>query len=121
MRYPWLDAYLMQKKGVSKNSEQWNWDRYLIGGKMFAALCHNDEGVLYYITLKLAPERGASLRDQYADIIPGFYMNKIHWNSVKPNGAVPDALLKDMLDESYALILASLPKKVQAEIMGNTT
>ena len=40
MRYDWLDAYLMSKKGVTKDFKaEWNWIRYQIGGKLFTALC----------------------------------------------------------------------------------
>ena len=59
------------------------------------------------------------MRQQYADIIPGYYMNKVHWNSVKADGEVPDDLLKDMLDKSYQLVLSSLSKKKQNEILDN--
>lgn len=44
-------------------------------------------------------------------------MNKVHWNSVKPDGQVPDALMRQMLDEAYGLILGSFSKKKQAEIL----
>ena len=44
-------------------------------------------------------------------------MNKIHWNSINPDGAVPDELLKDLLDKSYDLVLAGFSKKKQAEIL----
>ena len=44
-------------------------------------------------------------------------MNKIHWNSVKPDGAVPDDLLKDLLEKSYGLVLAKFSKKKQLEIL----
>lgn len=117
MRYTWIDEYLMNKKGVTKNSENWNWIRYLLGGKMFAAVCLDEKDVPYYITLKLEPEEGAFLRTQYEDILPGYYMNKEHWNSVKPDGAVPDELLKDLLDKSYDLVLKSFSKKRQKEIL----
>lgn len=117
MRYPWLDEYLMQKPGVTKNTENWNWIRYMIGGKMFAAICLDDEDRPYYITLKLEPQEGDFLRQQYEDIIPGFYMNKVHWNSIKPDGAVPDGLLKELADKSYALVLKGLSKKKQQEIL----
>ena len=43
-------------------------------------------------------------------------MNKVHWNSIKPDGAVPDDILRDMVDKSYTLVLQSLPKKLQKEI-----
>ena len=111
MRYTWLDEYLMQKPGVTKNTENWNWVRYMIGEKMFLAVCLDDHDKPYYITLKLDPFEGESLREAYEDIVPGFYMNKIHWNSIKPDGKVPDALLKEMADKSYDLILKSFSKK----------
>lgn len=71
-----------------------------------------------YITLKLEPSEGDFLRQQYEDIIPGYYMNKIHWNSIKPDGEVPDDLLKDLLDKSYELVLCRFSKKKQREIIG---
>lgn len=117
MRYTWLDEYLMQKPGVTKNTENWNWVRYMIGDKMFLAVCLDNHDKPYYITLKLDPFEGESLREAYEDIVPGFYMNKIHWNSIKPDGKVPDALLKEMADKSYNLILKGFSKKRQQEIL----
>lgn len=118
MRYPWIDEFLLSKPGVTKDLQKdWNWLRYHIGGKMFAAVCLGENDEPYYITLKLEPLEGEFLRQQYEDIIPGFYMNKMHWNSVKPDGAVPDELLKDMLDKSYQLVLGGLSKKKQKEIL----
>jgi len=120
MRYHWLDEYLLKKRGVTKDLQaDWNWIRYQVGGKMFAAVCldgqKQDEP--YYITLKLEPSEGDFWRGQYEDIIPGYYMNKLHWNSVKPDGKVPDDLLKDLLDKSYRLVLKSFSKKRQREIL----
>ena len=118
MRYTWMDEYLLAKKGVTKDLQaDWNWIRYQIGGKMFAALCLNDEHVPVYITLKLRPEEGEFWRGQYEDVIPGYYMNKTHWNSISPDGQVPDDILRDMLDKSYALVLGGLSKKMQREIL----
>lgn len=57
------------------------------------------------------------MRKQYEDIVPGYYMNKVHWNSVNPDGEVPDDLLKDLLDKSYQLVLGGLSKKKQQEIL----
>lgn len=121
MRYTWLDEYLMSKSGVIKNTENWNWIRYMIGEKMFLAICLDDNDEPYYITLKLDPLEGEFLRKQYEDIVPGFYMNKVHWNSIKSNGAVPDDLLKELADKSYHLILSSFSKKRQREILSDTT
>ena len=118
MKYPWIDAYLMEKSGVTKDLQpEWNWIRYQIGGKMFTAICLNDKDQPYYITLKLEPLEGDFWRKQYDDIIPGYYMNKTHWNSVKADGAVPDDILRDLLDKSYKIVLGSLSKKKQMEIL----
>ncbi len=118
MRYTWLDEYLMAKPGVTKNCENWNWTRYMIGGKMFLAVCCDDAtNKPYYITLKSEPLEGEMLRQQYEDVVPGFYMNKVHWNSIKSDGAVPDEVLKELADKSYVLILKSFSKKKQEEIL----
>lgn len=121
MRYTWIDEFLLNKRGVTKDlQESWNWIRYQVGGKMFAAICLDWEDKPYYINLKLEPVEGEFLRSQYPDIVPGYYSNKEHWNSVKPDGEVPDELLKDLLDKSYRLVLEGFGKKRQREILGLT-
>lgn len=118
MKYTWIDAFLLQKKGVSKDFKaEWNWIRYLLDEKMFAAICLDDQNQPVYITLKLDPPEGDFLRQQYEDIIPGYYMNKQHWNSVKADGNVPDDLLKDMLNKSYQLVSGGLTKKKREELL----
>ena len=114
------DEYLMKKPGVTKNTENWNWIRYMIGDKMFVAVCLDDSDIPYYITLKLQPLEGEFLRNEYEDILPGYYMNKTHWNSVKADGNVPDDLLKDLVDKSYTLVLKGFSKKRQQEILNKT-
>lgn len=119
MRYTWMDEYLLEKPGVTKDLQaDWNWIRYHVGGKMFAAICLRDDGREKDITLKLEPLEGEFWRGQYEDVIPGYYMNKAHWYSINPCGAVPDELLRDMLDKSYALVLGGFSKKKQREILG---
>ena len=118
MKYTWIDEYLMSKPGVTKDHQkEWNWIRYQIGGKMFAAICLDDNDRPYYITLKLDPVEGDFWRKQYEDIIPGYYMNKQHWNSVKADGNVPDDVVKDLLDSAYSVVFNSLSKKKQKEIL----
>jgi predicted DNA-binding protein (MmcQ/YjbR family) len=118
MKYEWIDKYVMAFPGVTKDfQEEWNWQRYHIGGKMFAAICMDDDDKPYYITLKLDPLEGEFLRKEYEDIIPGYYMNKVHWNSVKAAGKVPDDVLKDMLEKAYKIVFDSLTKKKQREIL----
>jgi len=123
MRYLWLDDFLINKPFVTKDIQKdWNWIRYQIGGKMFAAVCLEwGTNKPYYITLKLEPSEGDFLRQQYEDIIPGYYMNKTHWNSVKPDGNVPDDLLKDMLNKSYFLVWSGFSRKKQKEILREMT
>lgn len=121
MRYQWIDEYLMAKPAVTKDlKKEWNWIRYMIGGKMFAAVLLDREDKPYYINLKLKPEEGDFFRQVYEDVVPGYYSNKQHWNSVKPDGAVPDDLLKEWLDKSYALVLAAFSRKRRQEILLTT-
>ncbi len=117
MKYGWLDEYCLSKKGAEKDFKpEWNATRYMIRGKMFAMLGGDKNGTPI-ITVKLEPLFGELLRKQYKDIIPGYYMNKEHWNSLYLDGDVPDAVLKDMLDKSYNILLASFSKKAQNEII----
>ena len=120
MKYEWIDEYILKMPGVTKDLQKdWNWIRYQIGGKMFAAICLDDKDKPYYITLKLEPLEGDFWRKQYEDIIPGYYMNKQHWNSVKADGEVPDDILKDLLDKAYQIVFGSFSKKKQKEILGD--
>ncbi len=118
MKYEWMDAYLLGKKGVRKDFKaEWNWQRYMIADKMFAAVCYDDQNRPVLITLKLEPAEGDLLRRLHEDIIPGYYMNKIYWNSFKVDGNISDDMLKVLLDKSYALVLQGFSKKKQAEIL----
>ncbi len=118
MKYNWMDEFLLNKKAVTRDlQKEWNWIRYKIGDKMFAVICLGEDDKPYYINLKVEPEEGAFLREQYEDIIPGYYSNKKHWISVNPDGNVPDDLLKDLLDKAYELVLAGFSRKKQKEIL----
>ncbi|HOJ78327.1 MAG TPA: MmcQ/YjbR family DNA-binding protein [Bacillota bacterium] len=119
MRYQWLDQYCLSKKGATKDFKaEWEVTRYLIGGKMFV-MVGGDQNNKPIITVKCEPSFGTMLRGQYPDIVPGYYMNKDHWNSVYIDGSVPDEVLKEMLDMSYELVLNSLSKKMIKEIIGS--
>lgn len=116
MEYEWLEDYCLNKKGAEKDfKEEWNATRYLIREKMFVMQGGDKEGNPI-ITIKCEPSFGRFLRDEYEDIIPGYYMNKEHWNSVYIGGRVPDEVVKQMIDMSYSLIIGSFSKKVQKEI-----
>ena len=118
MKYDFIDDFLLSKKGVTKDFQaDWNWIRYKVDDKMFVAVCLNSDNETKYITLKLSPIDGEFFRNTYEDIIPGYYMNKIHWNSIKADGNVPDDVVKELLDKAYTEILNKLTKKKRAEIL----
>ncbi|HCN74520.1 MmcQ/YjbR family DNA-binding protein [Pseudolactococcus plantarum] len=95
---------------------EWGANRLLLDDKMFGLLGTNKVGTRI-LTLKLLPEDGELLREQYEAITPGYYMNKTHWNSIDlSSDQVSDELIKKMIDTSYYLILKSLTKKRQQEI-----
>ncbi|HEX8299330.1 MAG TPA: MmcQ/YjbR family DNA-binding protein, partial [Rubricoccaceae bacterium] len=65
------------------------------------------------VNLKSDPEEAVALRERYADVRPGYHMNKTHWNTVGLQGDVPAAEIRAMADASYALVRASLPRSVR--------
>jgi len=81
---------------------------YKVMGKMFA-LVAIDENPLR-INLKCDPNEAIVLRDMYESVIPGYHMNKEHWNTVILDGTIPELDIKKMIDESYRLIIKSLKK-----------
>ncbi|WP_346858882.1 MmcQ/YjbR family DNA-binding protein [uncultured Draconibacterium sp.] len=80
--------------------------------KMFCLLGLDDSR----ISLKNDPEKNIELRAHYSAIIPGYHLNKQHWNTIELNGTVPGDLMKEMIDESYDLIVKSLTKKQKEEL-----
>ena len=118
MAYQWLDEYLLMKKGAVKDFKaEWNATRYLLKDKMFCMM-GGDKNGKPIISLKCEPLLSKDLREEYADIIPGYYLNKEHWNSIYADGNVPDDLMRQLADVSYDLILKGLPKKAQKELVG---
>ena len=118
MKYDFIQSHCLSKKGAEEDYKQeWDAIRYTIRSKMFAMVGNDAKGQAI-ISVKHTPERGEELREMYKDIIPGYYLNKTHWSSMFLNGNVPEAVLKQMLDDSYELIFNSLPKKIQTEITG---
>ena len=81
---------------------------YKVMGKMFAL---TDLETFESINLKVDPELGEELRERYASVQPGYHMNKKHWITVLMDGAVPDKLIRQWVDNSYDLVVASLTKK----------
>lgn len=81
---------------------------YKVMGKMFALVSWGEDPLR--INLKCDPDLALALRAEYAAVIPGYHMNKKHWNSVILNGSIPEALLIEMIDNSYALVVKGLKK-----------
>ena len=75
--------------------------------KMFALLMIDGSNSL---NLKCDPEKAIELREQYNAVLPGYHMNKQHWNTIMLDGNVPDKLIRQWIDHSYDLVVASLPK-----------
>lgn len=67
---------------------------------------------------KANPEWSAELREKFHQITGAYHMNKTHWNSVECDG-LKQELIKELIDRSYDLVLASLTKKLQKEILGS--
>jgi predicted DNA-binding protein (MmcQ/YjbR family) len=117
MMYDFIKPHCLSKNAAEEDYKQeWDAIRYTVRGKMFA-LAGNDGKGRPVISVKHTQEHGEELREKYADIVPGYYLNKTLWSSVFLNGNLPETVLKQMLDKSYELVFNSLPKKVQKEII----
>lgn len=122
--YPWLEDYLSQKPGAIRDYKlEWKWDRWQVGGKLFAALCtpgpeYKEHAGRTMVILKCDPLLAEGFRSQYPEIVPGFYSDKRHWNSIYLDGKMSDEVLKSMIDLSYNLVFGKLTKKLQREIAG---
>ncbi len=82
-----------------------------VGGKMFA--CYSPEDEPIRLNLKCDPERAIGLREQYESILPGYHMNKRHWNTLILDGSLPPSLVRELVRHSYDLVFQSLPKRLR--------
>ena len=87
---------------------------YKVAGKMFA-LTQPDEFPAK-VNLKCDPERAVTLREEHEAIAPGYHMNKRHWNTVTLDNSLSSKLVRDLIDHSYELVVASLPKAERAKL-----
>ncbi len=111
-----LQQYCLSKKGVTEETP-FGPDNlvYKVGGKMF--LLASLDTIPLQFNVKCDPEEAVQLRDTYPCVIPGYHMNKKHWNTVLADGSVSDKQLQKWIDASYDLVLESLPKKTKEEIL----
>jgi predicted DNA-binding protein (MmcQ/YjbR family) len=81
---------------------------FKVAGKIFAISALAGEPLR--VSLKCEPGLAEQLRADHPAITPGYHLNKRHWNTVVVDGSVPDALVRDMIEDSYDLIVAALPR-----------
>ena len=110
-----IREYCLQKKAVT---ESLPFDDetlvFKVAGKIFALLSLSGD---WGLNLKCSPEKAIELREQYSDIVPGYHMNKIHWNTLNLDGNLPEKLVYELIDHSYLLIVEGLPKKLKKEFI----
>lgn len=106
--------HCLSKKGVT---EEFPFDNqtlvFKVIGKMFA-LCNIDNFKTF--NLKCDPEKSIELRELYSGIIPGWHMNKKHWNTGYPESDVPDNRQFEFMDHSHELVVMGLTKKLKEEL-----
>jgi len=96
--------------------EDWQVFHFTVLGKQVAMIGENKEGKPI-LTVKGMPEENEKLRYLYDDVVPGYYCNKQHWNSIfLTTDSFTTKELIELLEKSYLLIIKSLPKKVQKEL-----
>jgi len=105
-----IREYCLSKKAVTENFP-FNETTlvFKVCNKIFALIDINNPEIK--INLKCNPEYAVELREQYTEIVPGYHMNKRHWNTITCNGKISQQFLFKLIDHSYNLIVEKLPKK----------
>jgi predicted DNA-binding protein (MmcQ/YjbR family) len=81
---------------------------FKVAGKMFALSQLAAESLR--VSLKCEPELAAALREAHAAVIPGYHLNKRHWNTVVIDGSLPVEDIHEMIEDSYDLVVSKLPR-----------
>lgn len=84
---------------------------FKVGGKMFALSQLGAESLR--VSVKCEPRLAEALRAAHAAVIPGYHLNKRHWNTVIIDGSLPDVAIRDMIEDSYDLVVSSLSRARQ--------
>ncbi|GEM47418.1 MmcQ/YjbR family DNA-binding protein [Deinococcus cellulosilyticus] len=86
-----------------------------VRGKIFALTDITKDPIS--VNLKCNPERSIKLREEHPDhILPGWHMNKRHWNTVLLDGTLPETLIQELIDHSYTLVVRCLPKQDREDL-----
>ncbi|MEE1753421.1 MmcQ/YjbR family DNA-binding protein [Streptomyces sp. SP18CS02] len=86
---------------------------FKVAGKMFALSALEARPLT--VNLKCEPENAVRLRAEHPAIVPGWHMNKRHWNTVTV-GELPDRLVRELIEDSYDLVVAGLPKATRLRL-----
>ena len=89
---------------------------YKVGGKIFLICSLNSETLRF--SVKCDPEKVIELRERYDCVQPGYHLNKKHWNTIMVDGTVSNSMMKEWINDSYDLIVESLPAKARAQLKG---
>ncbi len=115
MNFEDLQQYCSSKKGVTA---EFPFDEstlvFKVMGKVFALSGLNEEEAK--VNLKCDPDRAIQLREEYPDIIPGYHMNKKHWNTIYLERELAEGLIRELIDHSYDLVVKKLTRKVKEEL-----
>ncbi|MCX6353094.1 MAG: MmcQ/YjbR family DNA-binding protein [Bacteroidetes bacterium] len=109
-----ITEYCLAKSGAEESFPFGEMDLVVkVGNKIFTII---DLHPPYTMNLKCNPERVEELRAENPDIQPGYHMNKKHWNTLNLEGSLSQKMIFEMIDHSYDLIVASLPKAIQIQL-----
>jgi len=110
-----LRTYCLSKKGAT---ESFPFDEstlvFKVMDKMFAL---TDLDSPLSVNLKCDPEKAIVLREQFIDVVPGYHMSKKHWNTIFINGSIRWELITQWIDQSYELVVNSLPKAKRDQLI----
>ncbi|MDH5185043.1 MAG: MmcQ/YjbR family DNA-binding protein [Gammaproteobacteria bacterium] len=87
---------------------------FKVRDKMFASLAYSNKQAR--IILKCDPEQALILRYVFAAVIPGYHMNKQHWNTVILDGSIAADEIQAMIDHSYGLVVKGMEKSVRTSL-----
>jgi predicted DNA-binding protein (MmcQ/YjbR family) len=105
-----IRIYCLDKKAVTESFPFGeNTLVFKVLGKVFLLLALDRRPLQFNV--KCDPERAEELREQYASVIPAFHMNKKHWNTIILDGYINSRLIREWIDDSYMLVVKSLPLK----------
>ncbi|HYB31054.1 MAG TPA: MmcQ/YjbR family DNA-binding protein [Solirubrobacteraceae bacterium] len=91
---------------------------FKVGGKMFALSRLGAPSLR--VSLKCEPQLAEALRRAHAAVLPGYHLNKRHWNTVIIDGSLSDRMVKDLIEDSYDLVVHQLPAPRRRDL-GSTT